>query len=453
MAKLFNTDEYVPKERFHRLGFYSLSPTSTVFFSRTYDVHKNDFVKPKIRLADGSEVEVRPPSSKSGLNVHSGYLSRKAISNIKRSVNTLLCGVDENIMLTGAGKEKITFATLTLASEQIKSYHEDYVEHYADDKEIKKECFNQLMTELRQLKGVENYVWKAEKQLNGNLHFHILLDKRIDKDWLRERWNKLQNKFGFVERYAQKMRPLSYRQYYDLRMSQMKPLPANATDKMKKKRAKTIANMPNAYKYGVDTDWQNPNSTDIETLKDIDNVASYIAKYMAKSENDEKAENSKIEAEKVRLQEKYGTNLVVLNMFVFGIRGRIWQCSQSISKARKCVVYAEPEYGNEISTMVEHEKEKVRVFADEPEIDENTGKLKENLFVTVVHSFKQLNFYCKQIYEVYISHIKRFFGEVAENIVDSVTDTVRVAGAVAVGVPVTDVHSSKVFQTRFSFGI
>ena len=61
---------------------------------------------------------------------------------------------------------KLTFITLTLPSKQIHS-----------DNDIKSKCLNQFLIELKKNYGVNRYIWKAEKQENNNIHFHIIADK------------------------------------------------------------------------------------------------------------------------------------------------------------------------------------------------------------------------------------------------------------------------------------
>ena len=389
---------YVDSERFLRVPFLSLSPTSTTLYHRTLDKVTNSFTKTRIKLEDGTEIEAKPPTFKE----HSGDLSEKAKRNLTRSVNIMLCGVDERLLLESKGTEKITFVTLTLPSPQVKAYHHDWVEHWADDKQIKKECLNQLLTELRELKGVNTYVWKAEKQINGNLHFHLLIDKKICWEWLRERWNTLINKFGFVDRYQQRMQSMTKEQYTEMRMTEYNKRNGKPTDKQ-------VQQIQKAFTEGVKCNWTNPNSTDIETLRNIKNVAGYISKYMSK---DKGHETKKVTDFQAKLIAQYDLSPHAISD-MYSIKGRIWQCSQNISKSRKCITFAESEFGAELSEMLEKE-ESVKVFEDET-IDEN-GEKKEARFVTFIHSFKQLNIYCKNIYETFINHIqKHFYGLCNDN--------------------------------------
>lgn len=122
-------------------------------------------------------------------------------------------------------KVKVAFITVTLPSAQVHC-----------DKVITKECLNQLLTEIKYYDGVKNYIWKAEAQENGNLHYHIAVDCPIDADILQRRWNRIINKLGYVDRYTEK------------------------------------------------TGKKNPPSTDIHKVKDVENIAAYISAYMAKKE-------------------------------------------------------------------------------------------------------------------------------------------------------------------------
>lgn len=368
MAQLTN-------ERFKSVYFTSLSPTSTTVYKRVLDFKTGEFVKPKYRV-NGLELDIEPPTFKQ----HKGELSEKAARNLRRSINTLLLGVDENILFDGTGKEKVSFITLTLASSQIKEYYTGYVVHWADDKEIKRQCFNQLMTEIKQQYGNTEYCWVAEKQINGNVHYHVLLDKKIDKDWLRRRWNGLQNKFGFVDRYAEKMSKLTQKQYFEMRSKECK-----------KVTEKKLVQWKKAYEYGQRTNWTNPNSTDIQTLKKVQNVAAYISKYMSKGHGHEDNKRRKYIAE---ISAKYNLSEMAIKM-IYTIEGRIWQCSQVVSKARKCVDYFEDDYERELSDFVKSEKEP-KIFDDEH-------------YTTILHTFKQLKEKCHEIHSKLIQHIKTFF--------------------------------------------
>lgn len=80
--------------------------------------------------------------------------------------------------------------TLTLSSKQRHS-----------DKEIKAEILQPFIRFLIRNYGLLYYFWRAEKQQNGNIHFHVLIDKYIDKVKLQELWNGYQDKLQYVCEY------------------------------------------------------------------------------------------------------------------------------------------------------------------------------------------------------------------------------------------------------------
>ena len=71
------------------------------------------------------------------------------------------------------------------------------------DREIKKGLLEPLLRKLRKY-GLRNYIWKAERQRNGNIHFHIFVDAFIDKTDLRNIWNRLQAKYHFIQAFRTK---------------------------------------------------------------------------------------------------------------------------------------------------------------------------------------------------------------------------------------------------------
>lgn len=119
---------------------------------------------------------------------------------------------------------KLTFATLTLPSPQ----------GDVTDTQIVKESLAPMLQGMRRRWGMKHYVWRAEKQKNGNLHFHITTNRYIPYDELRNQWNRYINRLGFVDR------------FYD--------------------------------KHGH----RHPNSTDIHSVRKVRDIAAYMVKYMSK---------------------------------------------------------------------------------------------------------------------------------------------------------------------------
>ena len=92
-----------------------------------------------------------------------------------------------------SNEKKLVFLTLTLSAVQIHS-----------DQEIKSKILKPFMRYLREIQGCTSYIWKAEVQKNGNIHFHVIIDQFVDKDLIRSKWNECQDNLGYHERYQQK---------------------------------------------------------------------------------------------------------------------------------------------------------------------------------------------------------------------------------------------------------
>ena len=156
-------------------------------------------------------------------------------------------------------KFKITFITLTLASDQRHT-----------DQEIKSKLLNSMLTEMRRDFGMLHYVWRAEKQQNGNIHFHILTNVFIPHSTLRKKWNRVQDKLGYVTAYSKEMQSCrSFSDYYNKYINQ-----GNYSQLMRR------------YILGKAVNWHNPNSTDIHSVKKVRNLPAYLSKYLCKTSQD-----------------------------------------------------------------------------------------------------------------------------------------------------------------------
>ena len=123
-----------------------------------------------------------------------GYMSPATRRKVRRSVSTWI----RSIFLYRAevkrkydpGRAYPVFLTVTLPTKQ---------EH--SDAEINRACLQPFLQQLRREYGIENYFWRAEAQDNGNVHFHILVDRYIPKKALQLAWNCRIDALGYLERY------------------------------------------------------------------------------------------------------------------------------------------------------------------------------------------------------------------------------------------------------------
>lgn len=203
-----------------------INPTSiTIYNEILYDLpHKRNN---NSKFIDTSNPDIQDPFLNSKRK-NDGTLSVNAKRKLQKAIEYLITVAKERITTEKISGKKVTFRTafitLTLPASQ----------QHTDNTIIDK-CLNQFLIEIKKDYWVQNYVWRAERQQNGNIHFHILVDKFIPWQALKNKWNRIINKLGYVDRFQEK------------------------------------------YKH------QNPNSTDIHSTKKVHNIKSYLCKYMTKT--------------------------------------------------------------------------------------------------------------------------------------------------------------------------
>jgi hypothetical protein len=238
---------------------------------------------------------------------HTGNISKAAERKISRAVDYLVYLVPRRKYFTTAdgraGNYFLSFITLTLSSDQI---HSDY--------EIKRNCLEPFLNEMRKRWKVSNYIWRAEKQANGNLHFHIVSDRFIWWNDLRNSWNYYQERLGYVTRYRDAQKAW-HRDGFKCRKNLLKQWSRESQYK--------------AYKSGLRNDWNSPNSSDVHSLKTITSVRSYICKYITKSEQSQ------------------------------DIAGRLWGCSYELTNLKGAQEFADGRIREDIDHLCSSEKCKV----------------------------------------------------------------------------------------------
>lgn len=119
-----------------------------------------------------------------------GYISRDVQKKIVQTIQNwddTVCEINARFRRERKSTQyQIVMLTLTLSKQQ-----------HHDDKYIKRWMLVPFIAKLLRENNEVNYLWKAEPQQNGNIHFHILLDRYFDKDWVRFEWNKTQQKHGY----------------------------------------------------------------------------------------------------------------------------------------------------------------------------------------------------------------------------------------------------------------
>ena len=151
-----------------------------------------------------------------------------SIKRLRKAINTL-CAIAKpkealNFKTGKYFKFRLNFITLTLPCPQGE----------VSDKELKKQVLDVWLKAAKRRFKLKSYIWKAERQKNGNLHFHITSDCYIPWDQLRDTWNARLERLGYISTFEKK--------------------------------------------HGH----RNPNSTDVHATYKIRNLANYLVKYMTK---------------------------------------------------------------------------------------------------------------------------------------------------------------------------
>lgn len=158
-------------------------------------------------------------------------------------------------------QRQLAFLTLTLPYEQMHT-----------DNELKRGALNSfLVVQQRKMNG-DPYLWKAEKQKNGNLHFHLIVDITFGEMDYRTEWNKCIDKMGYIDYYRMKNEAFH-----------------NGGFKVRTDLLGKYSELEQMgwYLKGKNDNWANPRTTHVELLKGGGQIAEYIGKYVGKNESDQ----------------------------------------------------------------------------------------------------------------------------------------------------------------------
>ena len=131
--------------------------------------------------------------------VYNSYMSRATASKIKKMLRlwmgAMQIGLDHAQKTYGSRRRAVyypRFLTLTIPEKQTET-----------DQEFKRRYLERFIQELKRQCGVKYYFWKAEPQGNGNIHFHFIIDRYIDKHKVQRLWCHIIK--PYVERWQKKI--------------------------------------------------------------------------------------------------------------------------------------------------------------------------------------------------------------------------------------------------------
>lgn len=158
-------------------------------------------------------------------------------------------------------KYKLNFVTLTISGEcELKV------------KESNAVLLNTFLTDMRRNCNMTNYLWRLEHQENGKIHYHIITDADVNFSYIRHVWNRIQIAAGTMRTFTEKFSKMSFSDYVEYMMT-------NYGDKIDQ------AKLPKWFAKGCREKWENPNSVDVVPVYDEKALNYYIAKYIAKTED------------------------------------------------------------------------------------------------------------------------------------------------------------------------
>jgi hypothetical protein len=160
---------------------------------------------------------------------YSGQVTAANVKRLKSALDILLQITPTRTTYNPVTKKyfpfQLNFVTMTVSARKNISAKEGY--------------HNLMRPFLRKLQkeGSYSYLWKAELQKRGQLHYHLVTDTFFTWQLIRSTWNNLQRRHRYLDDYAKQ------------------------------------------------TGHFDANSTDVHALNGVGNVGAYLAKYLGKSNN------------------------------------------------------------------------------------------------------------------------------------------------------------------------
>lgn len=200
----------------------------------------------------------------------------------------------------------LTFITLTLPD----------VSKSKDAPFCHKYLLQPMLRILRNKYGMKSYVWKCELQKNGSIHYHLTTDLFIVHTDLKNTWNNIIRKHGMLEEFKRQ--------------------------------------------YGHD----NPNSTDIHAVNNVNDIEAYLVKYISKEYQNEVSINAKI-----------------------------WDCSKNLKESKYFTTQLTPELHDAIKA----------------EIDQGFAKViqTEHCFIIKFSTTDYISIFPKSVISEYHSHLTK----------------------------------------------
>lgn len=229
-------------------------------------------------------------------NIQKDFISAKSSKRLESAIY-LLCEAAVSRQVWSQSLQinfsfKVNFITLTLPSKQIHA-----------DSHIYNSIFKPFIRWWRDKNKSLLYIWKAEKQDNGNIHFHVTSNSFIHWRTLRDKWNSLCDTLGYT------------------------------------KRAKTTE----------------PNSTDVHSVRNVQQLPKYLASYMTKKDLYKKPLKKWHKLHRVALKALTTDSFKLPKNYFKNIKEKVtckhWDASKLLLNSKLTVITGTPDFQHEINLM------------------------------------------------------------------------------------------------------
>lgn len=228
--------------------------------------------------------------------------SRRSMNRLSNAVNWMLLFADKKTVFSKKENKhfsfRLAFITLTLSDKQ----------HHTD-KEVKEHMLQPFLYWITRYYKA-SYVWKAEAQINGRIHFHITVDTFIHWKSIRAKWNRILAKNNYCKVFQD-----------------------GTNDK------------GNA-------------ATDVHSVRSEKEVAKYLASYMAKKDEVKQADKEKIEnglpeyEVHCKWDPRQPPEKQDVNWYKRPIDGRLWGCSEQLSSIKCYINDHTPEFRPSVNQFI-----------------------------------------------------------------------------------------------------
>lgn len=272
---------------------------------------------------------------------YNGTMSAGAKKRMTRAI-VLLCESSQRQKVFNEFTKKnfmhqMSFITLTVAD---------------DTKNLNgREAYDKLLIHflqwLRRTKKVTSYIWKAELQQRGQIHYHITTPTYISWLSIRTKWNILQKEAGLLDDFNKK--------------------------------------------FGH---W-NPNGTDVHEVRKIKDMASYLCKEIIKSCQNELVKFAKVPEKNVMNKKLISATIKKITTAYLtklqGLNSKVWDCSTNLKTNKYFSLVSESMHeeflmmavNNEVCELYKGERFQIYKFAEKPHRfilnDEQMNKYNEHL--------------------------------------------------------------------------